>query len=134
MLLRREIKATKYGYETILVPPSPICKTKNVNIPLPNIRDSSVSLNTSLGGGYQVLLHLLGQQVTLDGDHDVVKVLGGDVALAGVIASAERDIGVLVVEVVQELAELRVGDLPIALLAKVQPNEVAVEGEGKALV
>ena len=72
--------------------------------------------------------------MTLDGDHDVVKVLGGDVSLAGVIASAERDIGVLVVEVVQELAELRVGDFSTALLAKVQPDEVAVEGEGKALV
>ena len=80
------------------------------------------------------MLHLVGQEVTLDGDHDVVKVLGGDVALAGVIASAEGDVGVLVVEVVQELAELRVGDFPVALLAKVQPDEVAVEGEGKALV
>ena len=91
-------------------------------------------MNTRLGRGDQVLLHLLGQQVTLDGDHDVVKVLGSDVALAGVVASAEGDIGVLVVEVVQELTEFGVCDFPIALLAKVQPDEVAVEGEGKALV
>ena len=91
-------------------------------------------MNTRLGSWDQVLLHLLGEQVTLDGDHDVVKVLGGDVALAGVVARAERDISVLVVEVVQELAELCVGDLPIPLLAKVQPDEVAVERKGKALV
>ena len=91
-------------------------------------------MNTRLGSWDQVLLHLLGEQVTLDGDHDVVKVLGGDVALAGVVARAERDIGILVVEVVEELAELCVRDLPIPLLAKVQPDEVAVERKGKALV
>ena len=60
--------------------------------------------STCLGSGNQVLLHLVGQQVTLDGDHDVVKVLGGDVTLAGVVARAESDVGVLVVEVVQELS------------------------------
>lgn len=134
MLLRREIKATKYGYETMLVPPSPICKSINVKLPTQIFEKPISEKNACLRGGDQVLLHLLGQQVTLDGDHDVVKVLGGDVSLAGVIASAERDIGVLVVEVVQELAELRVGDFSTALLAKVQPDEVAVEGEGKALV
>ena len=89
---------------------------------------------TCLGSGNQVLLHLVGQQVTLDGDHDVVKVLGGDVTVARVVARAESDVGVLVVEVVQELAELCVRDLPIPLLAKVQPDEVAVERKGKALV
>ena len=91
-------------------------------------------MNTRLGSWDQVLLHLLGEQVTLDGDHDVVKVLGGDVALAGVVARAERDIGILVVEVVEELAELCVRDLPIPLLAKVQPDEVAVERKWNALV
>ena len=90
--------------------------------------------STCLGSGNQVLLHLVGQQVTLDGDHDVVKVLGGDVTVARVVARAESDVGVLVVEVVQELAELRVRDFAIALLAKVKSDEVAVEGEGKALM
>ncbi len=45
----------------------------------------------------------------------------------------EGDVGVLLVEVVEELAELRVGHLPVLLAPEVELAEVRVEGEGDAL-
>ena len=72
----------------------------------------------------------VGEQVPLDLGHDVEEVVGGDVALAVRVLQPEGHVGVLLVEVVQELRELGVGHAPVLLPAEVELDEVGVEGEG----
>lgn len=79
--------------------------------------------------------HWLGDEVALDGDHDLVKVCVGDEALVVVVLDFEPGHRVLVVEVVQELGELGVRNAPLLVLAKVELGKVgSLQGERDVLV
>ena len=78
--------------------------------------------------------HRLSEQMSLDGDHDAEEVPGGDESRSLWVLGPERDVCVLLVEVVQELRELCVRHVAVLLAPEVQLAEVGVEREGEALV
>lgn len=72
--------------------------------------------------------------MSLDFDHDETEVFGADESGPLLVKQPKRNVGVFVVEVVQELGEFGVVDLAILLFAEVQLNEVRVQGERNILV
>lgn len=79
-------------------------------------------------------LDLCGEQVALDAGHDVLEVKDGYEAGAVLVIAPEGLNGILLMEVVQELTELRVADDALLRFAEVQFDEGRVHVERNALV
>lgn len=72
---------------------------------------------------YQMRLHLLRQEMTLDADHDILKIVYGNKPRAILIGPAEAFDCIFLVEVVQELTELAVRYHPLLIFTEIQLYE-----------
>lgn len=78
--------------------------------------------------------NLLGQQMTLNADHDVVEVRKGNEPRPILVKSAKGLDGIFLVEVVQKLTELGIVDASFLILTEVQVIEATLHVKGYSLV
>lgn len=79
-------------------------------------------------------LDLLGKQVALDIDHDILKIQNRNKTRTVFIGSPKTFNSVLLMEIVQELAEFVIGYQSLLALAKVELHERRVHVKGNAIV
>lgn len=101
---------------------------------LKGIQNHSTSHSNIKKTLYDLIPYGIGEQVTLDRDHNLMKVLCGDEPVPTLVFDLEGHRGIFLVKVMKKLRELGVGHGTILLFPKVQLDKVRIERKWNGLM